>query len=387
MPLSAQIAHRILALQSKVPLQEMDTILAIIAGVAATAFTIDLIVDNRRRPRPHVAAFAAGIGMFAVATIALAIALATGWTSTSYRTFFLFGGVLNIPFLALGSMFLVVGPRAGHTMTVLLAGFAAISTTLVTTVPFENPLPESGVRPDVFPPLTDGFGPRLLAFIGGVTGTTLLVLLAIVSVIRFWRKRPRIVWGNGLILTGTLVAAWGGTGLAIGEESGFVLSLLVTSTLLWLGYRTTRGERKVEPEKPRIVLLGPSTESPERAHADLLITSLEQRGYSVICPARDIEDWGQVTFSPAEMTRQTYQAIDNAAIVLVDLTHGYGIVAAGYANAKGIPVITASPAGYRIPRPIRGISDLEIYYHSLPDITDQLAKVLPTDAPAPIPIS
>ena len=74
-------------------------------------------------------------------------------------------------------------------------------------------------------------------------------------------------------------------------------------------------------------------------------------------------------------------------IVLVDLTHGDGVVAAGYANAKHIPVITASPAGHRIPRPIRGISDLEIYYHSLPDITDQLASVLPTDVPAPIPIA
>jgi hypothetical protein len=270
-------------------------------------------------------------------------------------------------------------------MTVLLAGFAAISTTLVTTVPFESPLPESGVRPDVFPPLTDGFGPRLLALIGGSTGTTLLVVLALVSVIRFRKSMPRIVIGNALILAGTLVAAWGGTGLALGEDSGFVLSLLVTSILLWAGYRVTRGARPKEPEKPRVVLLGPSTESPERAHAELLITSLEQRGYAVICPARDIEDWGQVTFSPAEMMRQTYQAIDNAAIVLVDLTQGYGVVAAGYANAKRIPVITASPAGYRIPRPIRGISDLEIYYHSLPDITDQLATVLPTDAPAPVP--
>ena len=363
----------------------METILAIVAGTAAGAFTLDLLNDYRRKPRPHVAAFATGIGMFAVATIALAIALSTGWTSTNYRIFFLFGGVLNIPFLALGSMFLVVGPRAGHTMTVLLAGFAAISTTLVTTVPFDNPLPESGVRPDVFPPLSDGFGPRLLALIGGATGTTLLVLLALVSVIRFRKKNPRIVVGNALILGGTLVAAWGGTGLALGEDSGFVLSLLITSVLLWLGYRVTRGARKVEPVKPTIVLLGPSTESPERAHAELLITSLEQRGYLVICPARDIEDWGLVTFSPAEMMRQTYQAIDGAALVLVDLTHGYGVVAAGYANAKHIPVVTASPAGNRIPRPIRGISDLEIYYHSLPDITDQLANVLPTDAPTPIP--
>jgi hypothetical protein len=363
----------------------MEPIISIVAATASTAFAIDLILDYRRRHRPHVAAFATGIGMFATATICLAIALNTGWSEIDYRIFFLFGAVLNVPFLALGSMFLVVGPRAGHTMTILLAGFAAMSTTLVTTVPFANALPESGVRPDVFPPLSEGFGPRLLAAIGGASGTTILVLLAVVSVVRFRKKNPRIVTGNALILAGTLVAAWGGTGLAIGEDSGFVISLLVTSILLWTGYRTTRSKRKTEPQKPRIVLLGPSTESPERAHAELLITSLEQRGYSVICPARDIEDWGQVTFSPAEMMRQVYQAIDSAALVLVDLTHGYGVVAAGYANAKRIPVITASPAGQRIPRPIRGISDLEIYYHSLPDITDQLAASLPTDAPAPVP--
>lgn len=365
----------------------METFLAIIAGVASTIFALDLWMDHRRNPRPHVAAFAAGVTMFAVATVALAVALATGWTSTSYRTFFLFGAVLNIPFLALGSMFLVVGPRSGHVMTVLLAGFAAISTTLVTTVPFVSPLPETGIEAEVFPPISDGFGPRLLAAIGGGTGTTILVILALVSVVRFWRSNRRLVMGNTIILIAVLLAGWGGTRLAVGDDTVFVSSLLATSILLWLGYRITRGSREVTPDKPRIVLIGLSTESPERAHADLLLSSLEQQGYAVVCPARDIEDWGQVTFSPAEIMRQTYQAIDSAELVLLDLTHGYGVVAAGYANAKGIPIITASPAGHRIPRPIRGISDLEIYYHSLPDIIDQLARILPTNVPPPVRIA
>ena len=365
----------------------MDTTLAIIAGVASTAFALDLWSDYRSNPRPHVAAFGAGISMFAIATLALALALATGWTSVSYRTFFLFGAVLNIPFLALGSMFLVVGPRSGHVMTVLLAGFAAISTTLVTTVAFVSPLPDSGIEAEVFPSIADGFGPRLLAAIGGGSGTTILVLLSLVSVFRFSRSNRRLVVGNAIILAAVLIAGWGGTRLAVGDDTIFVSSLLATSILLWVGYRTTRGGRDVVPDKPRVVLLGLSTESPERAHADLLLSSLEQQGYSVICPARDIEDWGQVTFSPAEMMRQTYQAIDSAELVLLDLTHGYGVVAAGYANAKRIPVITASPAGHRIPRPIRGISDLEIYYHSLPDIIEQIATVLPTDVPPPVRIA
>lgn len=365
----------------------MDSILAFVAASAATLFTLDLVFDYRRKPRPHVAAYATGIGMFAIATWALAIALATGWTPISYRTFYLFGAVLNIPVLALGSMFLVIGPRAGHFMTILVGGFAAISTTLVTTVDFERPLPASGVRPDVFPPISDGFGPRLLATIGGGAGTVILVTLALVSVFRFWRKMPRIVAGNALILGGTLAAAWGGTGLAVGVDAAFVVSLFLAALLLWIGYRVTKGARPRPVAKPRIVLLGPSTEAPERAHAELLISRLEQTGYEVVCPARDIEDWGAVTFSPAEMMRQTYQAIEGAAAVLVDLTQGYGVVAAGYAHAIRVPVISASPAGVRIPRPIRGISDLEIYFHSVDDIATQLVAAVPPAPAPPVPVA
>jgi uncharacterized membrane protein YfcA len=65
-----------------------------------------------------------------------------------------------------------------------------------------------------------------------------------VSIFRFWKKNRRIVWGNLLILGGTLAAASGGTGLALGESSAFALSLLVAVTLIWAGYRVASGGRK-----------------------------------------------------------------------------------------------------------------------------------------------
>lgn len=178
--------------------------------------------------------------MFALATWALFAGIASGWSGAGYRTFFLFGAVLNIPFLALGSMFLVVGNRAGHIMTVALGAITAISTTLVTTVPFQTPLPDSGIPHDVF---ARGFGPRLFAVIGGATGATILVILAVVSLARFWNRDRRIVWGNALIVAGTISAAWGGTGLALGEGGGFAISLLLAVTLIWAGYRVASGRR------------------------------------------------------------------------------------------------------------------------------------------------
>ncbi|MEX1125672.1 MAG: hypothetical protein WD895_01200 [Acidimicrobiia bacterium] len=219
----------------------MDSSLAFLAALAATVFAGDLWRDYRRRPRPHIVAYGTGMTMFAVATWAFFIGLNFGWTGPGYRTFYLFGATLNIPFLALGSMFLVVGRRSGHVMAIALGAFTAISTTLTATVPVANPLPESGVPHEIF---AKGFGPWLFAVIGGAAGTTILVALALVSVFRFWRKNRRIVWGNILIVAGTLAAASGGTGLALGEGSAFAVSLLAAVTLIWAGYKVASGGRR-----------------------------------------------------------------------------------------------------------------------------------------------
>ena len=222
----------------------MESVLSVVAAIASSLFAFDLWSDYRRRPRPHIAAYGTGMTMFAVATWALFIGVTFAWTGPVYRTFFLFGAVLNIPFLALGSMFLVVGKRSGHAMTVALGAFTAFATTLTLTVPFQQPLPVDGI-PHARDMFESGFGPRLFALIGGAVGVTILSVLALVSLVRFWKKDRSIVWGNALILAGTLAAAWGGTRLALGDESGFALSLLIAVTLIWAGYRIAAGRRRI----------------------------------------------------------------------------------------------------------------------------------------------
>ncbi len=222
----------------------MEAIVSLIAALAATFFAIDLFRDYSSKPRPHVAAYGTGISMFAIATWALFFGLTFVWNGPVYRTFFLLGAILNIPVLAIGSMFLVVGRKSGHIATIAVGALAAISTTLTLTVPFENPLPGHGIPVDIFPL---GFSPRLFAIIGGALGSTVLITLSLVSVIRFWNKNRSIVWGNALILLGVFAAAWRGTGLALGDGGGFAFSLLLAVSLIWAGYKVASGKRHGPP--------------------------------------------------------------------------------------------------------------------------------------------
>ena len=221
----------------------MEAVVATVAALVATGFAVNLWTDFSGRARPHTGAYAAGISMFAVATWALAVALTAGWEGWTYRTFFLLGAIINIPVLAVGSWFLVIGRRAGHISLILTGAFAAISTTLTTTVPFARELPVGGIPHDIFPPISNGFGPRLLAAIGGGMGATFLIVLGLISIFRFWRHNRRLVWGNALIVAGALAASTGGSGLAIGEGAAFALSLLVAAGLIWAGYRVASGAR------------------------------------------------------------------------------------------------------------------------------------------------
>ena len=214
----------------------MDTSLALLAALAATGFTVDLVRNYLSRERHHVAAYAAGMAAFAVATWALFFGAATGWTSASYRAFFLFGAIVSVPLLALGSMFLVVGKRAGHIMTFFLFPLFAIAVPMTLAEPFVGPLPAGGV-PAGSELFAAGFGPRMWAGVGSGVGATILIVLSVVSLVRFWKSNRRLVMANALILVGTFAASSGGTFLAFGEQGGFAFSLLLAASLIWLGYR------------------------------------------------------------------------------------------------------------------------------------------------------
>ncbi len=219
----------------------METAIATLAAVGSAGFAVDLVRDALRRPRPHLVAYAVGMAMFAVATLALALALAFGWSEALYKVFFLFGAVLNILYLALGSVYLVIGPRAGRVFQAVLLVFSVVAGLIVVGAgvsALSEGIPKAAQSFEV------GI-PAVLAAIGGGVGATVLVVLGIVSIFRFWKADRNVVWGNALIVGGVLAASTGGTLLAVAGEGGaLALALLLAAVLIWAGYRLASAARR-----------------------------------------------------------------------------------------------------------------------------------------------
>ncbi|MEZ4733687.1 MAG: DinB family protein [Caldilineaceae bacterium] len=108
-----------------------------------------------------------------------------------------------------------------------------------------------------------------------------------------------------------------------------------------------------------------------RAAIDAITAVLAAQGHTVFCVARDLEQWGAVTFAPDVLMRHSFAAIDAADLVLVELTEkGIGVgIEAGYAHANGIPVVTIAPTGADISETLRGIAATVFCYTEYADLS------------------
>lgn len=219
----------------------MAIVLSALASLAAGWFAIDLVRSAVAKPRPHTTAYAVGMCMFALATMASFLSIAFGWSNFIYKAFYLFGAVLNVPFLALGSVYLVGGIRWGKIMTALLIPFALMAALLIV------PASMGSIPAEILPRGSEIFeagGITTLVAIGSGIGATLLIVAGLASVFRFWRKSRSLVLGNLLIVAGTFVAAAQRSVVdATGSQELFTATLLTAVSLIWAGYRLTAGRR------------------------------------------------------------------------------------------------------------------------------------------------
>ncbi len=97
---------------------------------------------------------------------------------------------------------------------------------------------------------------------------------------------------------------------------------------------------------------------------------LETYGHDVYCVVRDLEQWGKVSFTAQELMTQSFGAIRESDLVLIELSKkGVGLgIEAGYAFAVGKPLVTIAQAGKDVSGTLRGISRAVFAYETDDDL-------------------
>jgi hypothetical protein len=236
----------------------MNVALAAAATLVSTAFALNTLDRWLRRRRPHELAWSISLGLFALGSGALWWAEAHGWSLNSFRVFYLAGAILNVPWLALGTVYLLGGERVGRPTQRVLVALSWLSVGIVLFVPTRQPVGGADLPTgkDVF-----GVAPRVLAGVGSGVAAVVIIAGALWSAWRL-RRRPdtdasdvtmaraagapgRLALANVLIAAGTLVLSASGT-LAgrLGKDRAFVVTLLVGIAVLFAGFLVSPSSRR-----------------------------------------------------------------------------------------------------------------------------------------------
>lgn len=220
------------ALYAPPPMPTLHVALAVAATLVAVAFAFSTWERWLTRRRPQELTWTIALAMFAVAAGALAAGAQLGWSGPAFRTFYLFGAILNVPWLALGTVQLLAGERVARNSlrgVVVLSAFAA---GCLLVAPFTASLPRDELArgSEVFGPV-----PRILAAIASGGGALVVLGGAVWSAVR--ARGRRAVISNTLIAAGTLIT--GASGLlnsALDEMTAFAVTLVAGIAVIFVGF-------------------------------------------------------------------------------------------------------------------------------------------------------
>lgn len=202
------------------------------AGLVGLAFAMSVFERWLARRRRHELAWSVALLLFALAAFALAAGVGLGWHQATFRLYFLLGAIVNVPYLALGTVYLLGGVRRGDRWAVAVTTFSFFAAGVLAVAPFTGPLPHHGIPrgSEVFGPL-----PRILAAVASSASALVVFVGAAWSA---WRvRRGRVMWGNALIALGTLILANSGLlNSVLGEITGFVVTLALGIAVLFVGF-------------------------------------------------------------------------------------------------------------------------------------------------------
>jgi len=221
--------------------------LAAVATALSSMFALATAKRAAEGRGPHQSSWAISLVCFAAASAALALGASTGWDPGTYRVFYLGGAILSVPWLALGTVFLLFGGKAGRAIRVVLVFFSGLATGVIFAAALE---PISGTEIPVGKDTFVAAGPRVLAAIASGLGATVVIVGAVYSAVRLLADqgtpgRGRLAAANGLVALGTLVLSSGGLVQGfVGHDEAFALTLATGIAVIYAGFLVADGVRR-----------------------------------------------------------------------------------------------------------------------------------------------
>ncbi len=208
------------------------------AALISLVFGVHLLVrfGRRRGSNPAEGVWGVAMLMYAVASAALTLGIENGWSSAEFRAYWLFGAVLNVPYLAAGEVYLLLKQRwIPHAVLAVVLASTAYATLRVRTAPVDA----SVLQGEFFSGrevLGEGSTSLVLARLYSFAGYGVLVLGAVWSASRM-RRRPELrsrFLGTLLIVLGATVVAGGSIFAASANLPGFSVTLAAgVAVMLW----------------------------------------------------------------------------------------------------------------------------------------------------------
>jgi hypothetical protein len=96
-------------------------IFPLIAAAVSTVFAVLLLLQYSKKRKIQQLAWGVSMAMFALASFVVMYGTSQGWDPTSYKVFYLFGAMLNVPWLALGSVALLNKRELSMSALVIIA--------------------------------------------------------------------------------------------------------------------------------------------------------------------------------------------------------------------------------------------------------------------------
>jgi hypothetical protein len=211
----------------------------LVAAAVAALFALLVARQYVERRRPSQLAWAIALAMYAVASFAVVLGVAGGWTADEFRLYWALGAVLNVPFLAGGELMLLVRNRTAqaaiwvvlvfltaYTIAVL-RGAALDAAALAEDLPSGKHVFGDGSPAHRLPQLISI--PSYLVLVGGALWSA-------------WRMRGRPELrgrfaGTLLIALGaSVIAGFGSAFAALGLLAAFSAALAAGITVMFLGF-------------------------------------------------------------------------------------------------------------------------------------------------------